>query len=79
MLIELISYIAMVLSVAGVILNNRKIKICFILWIISNVITGFIHGYNHLYGLMVRDIVFTVLAVEGWIKWRTIHHKGTKK
>jgi nicotinamide riboside transporter PnuC len=69
MKIEIISFIAMILSVVGVLANNRKMKICFILWIISNVLTGFIHQYDHLYSLAVRDAIFTVLAVEGWIRW----------
>jgi nicotinamide riboside transporter PnuC len=69
-MIEVISYIAMVLSVAGVLANNRKMKICFYLWIISNILTGGIHACNHLYGLTARDVIFTFLAVEGLCKWK---------
>jgi nicotinamide riboside transporter PnuC len=69
-MIETISYIAMALSVAGVLANNRKMKICFYLWIISNIITGGIHLHSGLNGLAVRDAIFTVLAFEGLYRWR---------
>ncbi len=43
-MIELIGWIATVLAVGGVILNNRKRSFCFVLWIISNSLSGWIHG-----------------------------------
>jgi len=66
---EIAGVIAMMLAVSGVISNNRKLRVCFILWIISNILSGYIHFSTGVTSLLVRDILFTILAVEGWYKW----------
>ena len=68
-MIEVIGIISMCLSVTGVVLNNRKLKICFIFWVISNIFSGYIHYNSEVYSLLLRDFVFTLLAIEGWFKW----------
>ena len=68
-MIELFGIISLVLSVTGVVLNNRKLKFCFLFWIISNILSGYVHFEAHVYSLLCRDIIFTVLAIEGWVKW----------
>ena len=67
--IEIISVLVTVLAVAGVVLNNRKLRGCFILWMFSNSVCACIHWDAGLYGLMVRDLIFLGLAVEGWKRW----------
>jgi len=62
--------IATVLAVAGCLANNRRRRICFILWIVSNAICGVLHYQAGLPGLLVRDVIFSVLAVEGFLKWK---------
>ena len=57
------------MAVVGVILNNRRLRFCFILWIISNALSAAIHAEMYVWSLFVRDIIFFVLAIEGWIKW----------
>jgi len=68
-MIELIGTIATILAVAGVILNNRRLRLCFVLWLISNTLTLGIHAETAVWSLVARDAIFLVLAIEGWIKW----------
>ena len=68
-MIELIGTIATILAVTGVLANNRRLRWCFIVWFVSNGLTLFIHAHAVIWSLVVRDAIFLVLAVEGWIKW----------
>ena len=67
---ELFGMVAMVLAVAGVVLNNRKLAACFYLWIVSNVISTGLHVEAELWSLVARDIILTLLAFEGIYKWK---------
>jgi len=62
-------WVATVLAVAGVLLNNSRIRWCFPLWFVSNMISLAYHIRAGLWGLAVRDAIFTVLAVAGWFQW----------
>ena len=66
---ELIGSIATVLAIAGVLANNRRKRVCFAIWVISNSLTLVIHAQTGVWSLVVRDAVFLILAVEGWFKW----------
>ena len=74
-MIELISIVCGTLAVAGVVANNRKVIWCFPIWMISNSMSAGLHVHAELYSLAARDVVFLVLAVEGWIIWK---RKGRK-
>ncbi len=75
-MLEVIGMVSTVIAVAGVILNNRKVRWCFCLWIVSNFLSMCIHlfagarGNNEMWAFAVRDVIFLVLAIEGWKKWR---------
>lgn len=69
-MIELVGTIATIVAIAGVALNNRRLRACFILWIFSNLMTLAIHAHAGIWSLAVRDMVFLVLAVEGWVLWK---------
>lgn len=69
-MIEIIGTVAGVLAVVGVILNNRKYRWCFLLWIVSNTLSALIHLSQGPWALAVRDLVFLYFAVEGWFLWR---------
>ena len=69
-MIEMIGTISMGLGIIGVILNNRKMTICFYFWLVSNGLSAWIHLSGGVYSLLVRDTIFFVLAIEGIIKWR---------
>ncbi len=68
-MIELIGTIATILAIAGVVLNNRRLRVCFIIWFVSNAISLAIHAQVGVWSLTARDAIFLILAVEGWIKW----------
>lgn len=67
---EAIGWIATVLAVSGVWLNNRRRRICFVVWMISNAITAVLHAHAGLTALLVRDIIFFALAIEGFYRWK---------
>ena len=68
-MIEPLGLIATILAVTGVILNNRKNRWGFALWIISNILCLRLHAVAELGSMMLRDIIFTVLAIEGFVRW----------
>ena len=68
-MIEIIGIVTTILAVIGVLFNNRKLRFCFILWGFSNLFTAGIHAYMGIYSLLVRDVIFFMLAIEGWFKW----------
>lgn len=61
---------ATAIAVLGVVANNRRYRSCFILWILSNAATAFIHLHQHIYSLAARDVIFLLLAIEGLYLWR---------
>jgi len=67
--IEIISILATVIAIAGVILNNHRRRECFLLWLGSNSLTLAVHLAVGLYAMSVRDMIFIALAVHGWIMW----------
>ncbi len=67
--IEGIGVTAAILAIVGVLANNRRLRWCFLLWMLSNAMTGFIHAEAAIWSLLVRDVVFFVLAFEGWSRW----------
>lgn len=69
-MMELIGWVTMVLAVAGVLLNNRRLIWCFPVWMVSNAASAGIHLAAGIWSLVARDAVFFVLAIEGWRKWR---------
>jgi len=68
-MIELIGTIATVIAITGVICNNRRLRACFLLWLVSNGLTLIVHIQAGIYSLGARDAIFFILAIEGWHKW----------
>lgn len=66
---ELFGILAGALAIAGVIANNRKMRICFWLWLISNAVTAALHYRAGMWSLMTRDAVFFILAIDGLMRW----------
>jgi len=69
-MIEFIGAAAGILAVTGVLLNNRRLRICFIFWMISNFLSALIHIGAGIWSLAARDLIFLVLTVEGWFLWK---------
>ena len=67
--IEIIGWIATAIAVAGVWMNNRRRRACFVLWLISNAMTFGIHASAAMWSMATRDLAFFVLAVHGWWLW----------
>ena len=68
-IIQIAGAVAAVLAVTGVVLNNRRLRWCFVLWFVSNGMSGAIHAYAGLWTLVARDAVFFALAIDGWVRW----------
>ncbi|MDD4888421.1 MAG: nicotinamide mononucleotide transporter [Phycisphaerae bacterium] len=69
--LEALSLAGTILAIAGVSLNNRKIRLCFILFMASNVAAMIVHlAAGLLVFAILRDWMFLILAVEGWFLWR---------
>lgn len=68
-MIELIGAIATALAIGGVLLNNHRLRVCFLVWLVSNAITLGLHLHAGLFSLAARDVAFLLLAVHGWVKW----------
>lgn len=66
---EIIGIVATILAVISVVANNRRLRWCFIVWMVSNSLTLGIHAHAAIWSLLARDMIFLVLAVEGWIRW----------
>jgi nicotinamide riboside transporter PnuC len=66
---ETIGWATTAIAVAGVLLNNRRMRACFCLWWISNAASMGLHLYAGLWALSARDLIFLVLAVTGYIAW----------
>jgi len=69
-MLETIGLAATALAVTGVVLNNRKRRECFMLWLVSNSLSLAIHLAAGIWSLALRDAIFLALAVEGLWLWR---------
>lgn len=69
-MIEFLGTIATVIAVVGVLLNNRRMRVCFAVWMVSNAITFGIHAAAGIWSLAARDAIFFALAIEGLYRWR---------
>ena len=68
--LEAIGAVATVLAIGGVLLNNRRVRACFYLWMISNALSAALHAHAGFTALLVRDLVFLLLSIEGLWRWR---------
>ena len=68
-LLEIVGGFALLLGVTGVILNNRKLRLCFVIWVVGNILSAIVHINTGIASLLIRDAVFTILCIEGWFRW----------
>ena len=66
---ELLGWTATCVALAGVWLNNKRRRECFILWIFSNSASAVIHLATGPTALVFRDLAFLALAVHGFFLW----------
>lgn len=67
---ELLGGISTAVALVGVVLNNRRDRRCFYLWLVSNLLVMVVHVRTGLWSLGARDLAFFVLAVHGLHSWR---------
>ena len=67
--IEAAAIFTTVIAIAGVVLNNYKVAMCFKLWIASNLLSAIIHVYTGPWSFIVRDLIFLALAIQGMVLW----------
>ncbi len=67
--LEILGIIALIVSVVGVLLNNNRIIWCFHCWLLSNSLTAYLHLRQRMWSLLIRDLIFIALAVQGLILW----------
>lgn len=68
-LIELFGAVSAVMAVIGVLANNRRLRWCFLVWMVSNALSLAVHAQASIWSLAARDGLFLILAYEGWVRW----------
>lgn len=63
------SWVATAIALAGTVLNCKKMKACFYLWTVTNLMWFMFDLYNGLISRAVLDAVQFVLALWGIYEW----------
>lgn len=71
-------WIATAISVFGSMLNAKKSKWCFYVWILANVIWLVYDIYIRLYSRATLDIIQTVICISGIIYWNKSERKESQ-
>jgi len=77
---EILGWAATVGAVVGVVANNKRLRWCFLVWLGTNAascglhVRGLLLGDQAMLALAVRDGVFLLLAVHGWVAWGRSKH-----
>jgi nicotinamide riboside transporter PnuC len=76
---ELLGWIASILSIVGIVFNAKKHILCWPIWLVSNVlwIIYFINIWNP--QSLLLWIVFFGFNIYGWIQWKKDKKPKTKK
>ncbi len=67
--LTVLDWIATILALIGYYLNIKQMKVCFIVWIISNfglITINVVHG---IYGQATLWVVYTIMSVYGYYAW----------
>ncbi len=67
---EIVGWTATCIALAGVLLNNWRIRWCFAVWLASNSLSCLLHVHAGMWALSFRDLAFLALAVHGWMAWK---------
>jgi nicotinamide mononucleotide transporter len=66
---EVLAWIATVISIIGIILNAKKQISCWPVWIVSNILWIIYFASLDMTPSVVLWIVFTIFNVYGWRQW----------
>jgi len=78
-MIEVIGWTATALALSAFILNILKHKICFILWITSNILFIWYSIQKTAYAQLPMWGIYFILNIIGYIKWSKAEKKEKKK
>ena len=67
---DVFTWTVTLVCLTGTVLNVRKMRACFMLWIIGNVAWAAWDLYQGLYSRMSMDLVQLALAGWGWVSWK---------
>ena len=73
------TWIITILSIVGVVLNIKKKKICFLIWIVTNTSWMIIDYLEGLYSQSALFLVYLILAFYGLIEWNRKKEKENCK
>jgi nicotinamide riboside transporter PnuC len=68
--VDILIYLITSLSLLGTYLNIKKNKLCFIIWIVTNVSFAIINMYIDMYSQSAVFIIFAILSIYGYLKWK---------
>jgi len=67
---EIIAWIATVLSIFGIVLNAKKLILCWFVWILSNILWIIYFSNNFNLQSLILWVVFCLFNIYGWIQWK---------
>lgn len=62
-------WIAMILSVLGIVLNAKKNMWCWPIWILSNICWLIYFLGKGEYPVIILNVIFGIVNTYGWIQW----------
>jgi nicotinamide riboside transporter PnuC len=62
-------WIITAMSVTGVVLNVKKRRICFLVWIVANGGWIFVNLRHGIYAQAGLFVIYTGLSIWGWFEW----------
>lgn len=62
-------WLAMFLALLGMVFNNHKKRVCFVIWFAGSILGIILYIDTELWGLVVRDIIYLVLFIHGYLLW----------
>jgi len=71
----ILSIIGFCLSMIGCLLNNRKLLLCWPVFIAADAVFVYLHLSKGFYVYAIRELAFLILCFEGWYRWK---YKGDK-
>ena len=64
-----VEYSATILSITGAILNIFMLWICFVVWIIANILWIYLGYKKEIKGMVLTFIVFLITSISGLYLW----------
>jgi nicotinamide riboside transporter PnuC len=65
-----LGWLLVAVGLTGTVLNIRKRRVCFALWMVSNSALCVLHAAEASWPLALQFAVYAGLAVWGWLAWR---------